>query len=495
MNGAPALRGRARWAVRHRKVLTAAGLATLVALPSLGFVLAPSARADDSPGANLAGVDASSYATAVQAQPLTPGLVGAGNVSEGNLVEADIPYASSSSSTGPTTTSVGSPAYPGDTAAGAGNALGTFAPQIPAQILNELNDPILAKADYPAQVSTGSSSSYSPPGGSAAGVGTASANATDSGSSAQAATSQTAFQAAGIMVSSSTATSQTVIGASAVTASSHTDVGAIQILGGLVKIAGISSDASASSDGNVGQPTSDFNLGAVTVAGVPASIGPNGITIQGSGPATFLVPDANQALVALKQAGISIHTIAPNTTLNGASATITSGALVVQFQDANVPNPNGQVPISSLGLNLNIGLSQATADATALPPIGSLGSLGGLGSLSAGTGSGSVTSGDTGGSSLSGAVTPVVAAPGNTGVTGGSVAAPSVASTPSVTPAQSSTASVPATTVPPLISPASTIMGAPIKVAWVVIAFLLSLVVSGPLLGYANWQLLRGRKS
>jgi hypothetical protein len=40
-----------------------------------------------------------------------------------------------------------------------------------------------------------------------------------------------------------------------------------------------------------------------------------------------------------------------------------------------------------------------------------------------------------------------------------------------------------------------TLLGAPVKVAWVVIAFLLSLVVSGPLLGYANWQLLRGRRS
>ena len=42
--------------------------------------------------------------------------------------------------------------------------------------------------------------------------------------------------------------------------------------------------------------------------------------------------------------------------------------------------------------------------------------------------------------------------------------------------------------------PAS-IMGTPVKLAWVVLAFLISLVLAGPLLAYANWQLLRGRRS
>lgn len=492
MNRAPASseegRTRRAWIRRHRKTVTLTAAATVLGLPSIGFLLAPSAHADDSPGANLAGINASAYGTAVQVQPLTPGVVGAGNVSQGNLIEADIPYASTASSTGPTSTAVASPAYPGDTAAGAGNALGTFAPQIPAPLLSALNDPVLARADYPAQVSTGTSSTYSPPAGGAIGLGNATATAADSGSDAQAATSQTAFQSAGISVSSSTATSQTVLDASTVTAKSHTDVGAISILGGLVKIAGISSDASSTSDGNNGQPDSDFNLGAVTVAGVPASIGPNGITIQGSGPATFLVPDANQALVALKQAGISVHTIAPTTTLDGASAAVTSGALVVQFQDANVPNPNGQVPVSSLGLDLNIGLSQASADATGLPPLGSLGSIGSLGSL------GSTSTGSLGG--LGGAgVSPsgAVASVSSAAPTGdlGSSAAPSVASIPAA-PTQSS-AAPPSTVLPPM-APAA-IWGVPVKAAWVVIAFLLSLVISGPLLGYANWQLLRGRKT
>lgn len=472
---------------RHRRAATVTAVSVMALLPTLGFVLAPAAHADDSPGANLAGIDASASASGVQISPLTPGLVGAGNVRKGNLVEADIPYASSSASTGPTNSSVASPAYPGATAAGAGNAISTFAPQFPAALTQMLNYPALAQADYPAQLSTGTSSTYSPPGASGTGVGTASANAAENGSTSSAAISQTAFATAGISVASGMAESKTVVGASTVTASAHTGIGTVELLGGLIKIAGISSDASATSDGNTGQQTSDFKLGAVTVAGVPASIGPNGITLEGSGPASFLVPDANQALVALKQAGISVHTIAPTTTYDGAQASVTSAALVVQFQDANIPNPNGQVPVSSLGLDLNLGLTQASADATALPPIGS---LGGFSSIPSGGSLGSATSGPV---TSSGGV---VALPSTPGGGGASLSGPppAVASAPSQAPATAGTGTA-ASPAPPVVSPPATLLGAPVKVAWVVIAFLLSLVVSGPLLGYANWQLLRGRKS
>jgi hypothetical protein len=476
---------------RRRRILTASAVGLVAGLPLLAFAVAPSAHADDSPGANLAGINASSYATAVQLAPLTPGIVGAGNVSQGNLFEVDIPYASTSTSTGPSNAGVASPVYPGDTAAGAGDALATFAPQLPAALVSALNDPVVARADYPAQVSVGSSSNYAPPGPAGTGVGNASADATPAGATSQSATSQSSLAGA-VTVASSTASSATVLNASSVQASSHTDVGTIEIMGGLVKIAGLTSDASVTSDGNVGQPTSNFNLGAVTVAGTPASIGPNGITVASNSQGNILVPTVNQALSALKQGGISIYTIAPASTLDGASATITSGALVLAFQDANIPNPNGQVPVSSVGMDINIGLSQASADATALPPITPFPSSFG-GSTSASSPSvGSVNSG-------------VVSSPGTGGAVpvsaggGGSLTAPgpSVASTGASTPG-SPTSSGPAgngASGPLVPIPPATLLGAPIKVAWVVIAFLLSLVVAGPLLGYANWQLLRGRKS
>jgi hypothetical protein len=475
---------------RRRVFLSVAALGIMAGLPLMAFAVAPTAHADDSPGANLAGLNASSYATGVQAAPLTPGVVGAGNVSQGNLIEAEIPYAAASTSTGPSSSGVASPAYPGDTAAGAGNDLATFAPQFPAAFVSLLNDPVVARADYPAQVSVGTSSTYAPPGPSGTGVGTAAADATPSGATAQSATSRTSFATNVLTVGSSTAVSSTSLGASSVQASSHSDVGTIEIMGGVVKIAGLSSDASATSDGNIGQPTSNFNLGAVTVAGTPASIGPNGITLSSNTQGGLLVPTANQALGALQQAGISVHTVAPVTVLNGASATVTSGALVITFQDANIPNPSGQVPVSSVGLDLNIGLSQASANATSLPPFAQFpfgsGGSGPPSQPAASIGSGVVSS------TVSGGSVPVVS-PGGIGSLGSSTG-PSIASTGA--PTQTSTApggsSAPAALVP---SPPATLLGAPIKVAWVVIAFLLSLVVSGPLLGYANWQLLRGRKS
>lgn len=472
---------------RHwRRAMTASAVAMIFGLPVVGFAMAPSARADDSPGANLAGIGASAYASAVQVSPLTPGVVGAGNVSQGNLVAAEIPYASASTSTGPSSSSTASPAYPGDTAAGAGNDIGTFAPQFPAALANALNDPVVARADYPAQVSVGSSYNYSPPGGSTTGVGEASANATESGATSQSATSSQSFADQAVTIGSSTAKSATQLGASSVLGTSHTDVGTIDILG-VVKIAGITSDASASSDGNLGQPSSSFALGAVTVAGQPASIGPNGITLTSTSQGSLIVPDANQALLAVQQAGISIHTVAPVSTTNGAQATVTSGGLVIAFQDANIPNPNGSVPVSDVGLDLNLGISQATADATTLPAFTPFPSTG------LGSGTGLVTTG----SGTTGVVSPAVSGASSVATTGGSslgsVATPSLApSTPSAVSTGSHQTTQPTA---PVASPPATLLGAPIKVAWVVIAFLLSLVVAGPLLGYANWQLLRGRKS
>jgi hypothetical protein len=457
---------------------TAAAVGLMVALPVGSFFLAPSAHADNTPGANLAGLNATAYASGTQIAPLTPGVVGAGNVSQGNLVEGAVPYAAASMSTGPSSTAVASPAYPGDTAAGAGNAIGTFAPQFPSTLTNALNYPVLAKADYPPQLNTGSSSKYNPPGTGGTGVGTASASATDSGSTCQSSTASQSFgSSAGVQVGSSSASSSTVLTASSVAAASHTDVGTITLLAGAIKIGGVTSDASATSDGSNGHETSAFAIGAVTVAGQPASIGPNGITLKGSGTGQGLIPDANQVLVALQQAGISVHTIAPSSTNNGAQASVTSGGLVITFIDPNIPNPNGQIPVSSLGFDLNIGISQASADATSLPPFDIQ-----TGSVSPSLGSGTPAPASVGPSTAS--VAPATGGSVATGpVSNGSVSAGTV-------PAGTSSGST-----APAYSPPETLLGAPIKVAWVVIAFLLSLVASGPLLGYANWQLLRGRKS
>jgi hypothetical protein len=460
-----------------------------VAFPLAAFWLAPSAHADSStgsgstPGANLAGINTTGYASGIQISPLTPGLVGAGDVGQGNLVEAAIPYATTSTSTGPSNSAIASPAYPGDTASQIGNLMATFASQVPTSVQNLLNYPAVARADYPAQVSVGTSSKYSPPGGSTTGALSASANAGPAGATGQATTNNLAFAAALVSVDSSTASSSTQIGASSAEVSAQTDVSTVKLLGTAIVISGISSRASASSNGTIGQETSDFSISSVTVAGVPASIGPDGITLKSSSTLGVLVSDANQVLVALKQAGISVHTIAPVTTEDGAAASVTSGGLVIAFQDSNVPNPGGNVPVSSLGLDLNLGITEASANATALPAITPIP----VPPLSSGL-TPSVTPSISGTSSVGSSTGPSTQIATSGSSPGASSTGPSLA-TGSSAPSQTQPSTIPPAT------PAATVLGAPVKVAWMVIAFLLSLVASGPLLGYANWQLLRGRKS
>jgi hypothetical protein len=477
---------------RRRSAAVAAGV-LVVALPTMAFFLAPTAHADDSPGANLAGINASAVAQAALVQPLTPGLVGAGNLAQGNLFEVAMPYASSSSSTGPSSTGVASPVYPGPTAAQLGTVLSTFQP-IPATLQSALDDPAVAQSDYPPQVGTGSSSTYAPPGGSTTGVGTASSSASDSGATSTAATSDTVLPASMLEIASSTATATTEVQASSVQATAHTDVGTIKLLGGLVTIAGLSSDATAASDGNNGEPTGNLQIGAVTVAGQAAYIGPDGLHLSSSSQLGTLVPVLNQVLTALAQAGLSVRTLAPTLTTDGTSAEVTSGALQIEFVDPHIPNPNGMVPVSSVGFDLDLGLSQASADATALPPIPPFGSSG---PTASGTGGmGAAASAPAAVSAAGAPSAPTSAGSGSQPSTAEPSGGPGPVLGAGPTPAR---APLPAAASGPraastLIEPAG-FFGLPIRASWVVVACLLSVVAAGPLLAYANWQLLRGRKT
>lgn len=470
---------------RGRRAATAAAVATMVAFPLAALGLAPAARAAGSPGADLAGVNAAATASGMLVSPLTPGLVGAGNVDKGNLIEAAVPYAASSTSTGPSNSGVSSPVYPGGTASELGNMLNTFSP-LPGPLQKDLNDPVLARSDYPAEVAVGTTGRYAPPTGAGAGLVTAASESSPSGTTSSAALSRTTLAASLITIGSATATTTTDLRASSVASTARADVGRITLLGGLVVIAGLESDASAGSDGTTGQQSSHLRMGQVTVAGQRAYIGPDGIHVGSPGQGGALVPAVNQVLSALTQAGIAIRTVAPTSQTDGSAAQVTSGALQISFLDKHIPNPNAVLPITTVGLDLDIGMASASADATALPPFDpSIGSgLPGVGGTAAGgatvaasggPGAGLASVGGSGASlatSTAGATGPVLSAPA--GVAPGSEAGPS------------------ATLGSP--QPAS-VLGAPVPVAWVVLAFLISLVVAGPLLGYANWQLLRGRKT
>lgn len=473
---------------RRRRAATGAALCILVGLPLAAFELAPTAHADEPPGSNLAGLGASAFASGVQVAPLTPGIVGAGNLSEGNLFEVAIPYAGAATSTGPSNSGVASPLYPGPTAASAGNALGTFG--FPPQLAQNLNYPVLAQSAYPAQVSIGTSGTYAPPWGSAAGIGTAQSNSGPAGTTSTASASANALPAGVLTVASSTSKAATVVKASSIASSSHTEIGTVELMGGAVVISGITSDASAQSDGSTGTHSDDLRIGSVTVGGQKAWIGPDGIHLASGTQGNGLAAVANQVLSALQQAGITVKTLAPTNQDDGALGSVTSGVVQITFIDHNIPNPNGQVPVSSVGIAVDLGLASASADATALPPLGQLGSFG---PSSSGGGNPVST-----GSAISPATQQPIGSP--TVATGpGPVSSglPSPTGTAASVPSSASPSGQVAGPPPTGLSnpqPAA-VLGRPVTVGWMVAAVLLSIMLSGPLLGYANWQLLRGRRT
>jgi hypothetical protein len=498
---------------RRRRPFVLAAVGLMVTLPAVAFVAAPAGAQTTttaSPGANLAGISASATASAIQVQPLTPGFVGAGNVAVGDLIEADAPYASTTSSTGPTNAGTATPVYPGPTASELGTVFQTFAP-IPSSMANLMNDPVLAQSTYPPQINTKSSASYAPPGGSVTGVGTASTTSTAAGSTATAALNDTSLLGTGstilnipvpggllgplvqhlhlggplLDIASSSATTQSIVGASSVTDTAHSDVGRISLLFGAIQIAGVSSDASAMSNGTTASETTSTKVGAVTVLGHSASIGPNGIQVDTKGLGAVAVSSVNAVLAALKQANLSVTTLQPTEQSQGNAASVSSGVVDIAFFDSNIPNPQGQVPFHALGLNFDLGLSQASADATSLPPFTT---PPGLSSSSGSTGSG-------GGLPVS---TP--SSPGSPGTPSAYVpGTPGQVETVGGTPQSLGSSAGPG---PALAAPSGSstfgfnplgFMGLPVRISWVVLAFILSLMAAGPLLAYANWQLLRGR--
>ena len=461
---------------RGRRLAAGMAAGLMVGLPLSAFFAAPSAHADDSPGANLAGLNANAYATATQFIPLVKGLVPAGNLSTGDFFQVSVPYSSASSQTGPASNATASPVYPGPVATGLPGALQTFG--FPAAFAALTADPVITTASYPPEPGSTSSGTYSPPAGSTSGAGTSETNAAEGGASSQSTSSDSSFDNGQIRLGSSHTATATTIKASSVSDLAQTDISHVSILGGSVDIASITSSASASSDGNNGTQTSDLHVGNVTVAGQPAYIGPDGLHLAGSVSNLALTQLFNSALSALQQAGISITTVNPTSTVNGAAASVDSGAVQIKFTDPNVPNLAGQVPVTSVGTEVDLGLTHADAQATVFPPLPP--------------------------------ITPIATPAAVTPVNSGTVAPPPAATAPAIsgTPAvaTNSTANTsPSSSAAPSYAPVqnqpavsvqpASFIGMPTRMAWVVLSILISIVASGPLLGYANWQLLRGRKA
>ena len=437
--------------------------------------------------ANASGQDIAGYALGGSAAGYryelgSPGLLPVGDAQKGNITELDVPYARETVSSGPLVASLGSAAYPGDTAAGVGSALGEFG------FKGVPNDPVLASAAYPPSPSSPASSSYpasSEP--STVNAGAAQAAADLNGGTSEASVSSYSLasgatqQAGGGPAQSNAAVH---LGAACVDSTSQAVASGI-VVAGIVDIASVSGTAQAMSDGIKAVPAATLHVGDVTVAGLAGYIDPNGVHLAGQQPVGYGVVNAVQAALnaALQADGITIKLLSPETTVDGANGTVSSGGVDIVVQrtlpatgapgtavtvpdQAPIPLSTPPVPVR---YEVTLGEAQASVFATTAPAPGSLAST----SPTASTGGSSSSSAASASSSLPGA--PI-------GSTSGGA-------TLSASPSPGSPSGVSGQGAPGSGSPGSS----PVPAGWVIIGVLVAIMAAAPLLGYARWQLLEGR--
>lgn len=460
---------------------------------ALGPWWAGTAAADQSGGGSsgagaLAGYGLSTVASAARMEIDSPGLLPVGDPSVGEVFEADLPFSRLNVSSGPVVDAVGSPAYPGDTAAHLGSALATFgAPALP-------NDPVLAEAQYPPSPSAPTKASFSPLPGRAGPAlvagGTAQAAADTSSASAQ--SSEGGFTIAGgpggspliEVASSSTTTTAQYSGAQA-KATAVTTVGSITIAG-IVHIDGIRSQAASASDGQSGDPSASLRIGSVTVAGHKAYVDDSGIHIDqsgsgvGGGVGSGLADTLNRAL---GQDGLAVRAVAPVTGHKGGQASADSGGIVITITRSvpsldvpaaaslTVPGaPAAPLATPGVPLKLTVALGTASArvDATVAPTF------------------------PTAGGDFSSAFPPAGTTPAGGGATTAALtSADALGSLPAGLAPTSGSASGPGSLAVAHRRPPR---GVPVPFGLAVAAVVAALVLAGPLLGYARWQLLGGRR-
>lgn len=492
---------------RHaRKLVTGAALllvASVAAAPAVAVGLGANAQAAPAPatctkdalaastngaGQQIAGYSVNALAAGFRYELDSPGLLPVGDPEKGNITEMDVPFARENVSEGPLVASLASAAYPGDTAAGLGSALGTFG-------FNGVpNDPVLAAAAYPPSPDKPASSSY-PPGGaapSAASAGAAHAAAGQDGGSSDASVSSVSLSGSsgpdsGNGGGPASSDSAVHLGGGCIDASATSTTSGITIAG-IVHIASVSGTAAARSDGNKAVPEAGLHVGEVTVAGLPAYIDQNGVHLANQQPVGYGVLGGAQSALnhALESAGITVKLLGPVTTDKGsageAAATADSGGLDIVVKTTlpatGVPGVPAvsvpglpPIPLGTPGAPLQYevvyGKAQVSVDATTAPAPGSVALPGGAAPPGGGT------------------AAPAGAAPGTSAdVTGGTILGGSPSSGAVSGPGAGPVGQLAAAGAPP---------GQPVPTGWIFVGLLASLVVAGPLLGYARWQLLEGR--
>ena len=467
--------------------------------------MAPAAHADSggagSSGSEVVGETVTAAAYPVQFGFDIPGLIPLPNE---NIIEADVPFARTMVSSGPTVDSRAAPYYPGDILASLGGLESEF---LPPQLPNT-PWPFMADAQYPSTASAPPSSTFgpTPPPGlpvspmALSGVAHASQGGGDATGTLTDLVVGPGMGTGGapmLEVGSEQATDTVTIGTATVQAVAGSVLKTIEIAG-MVDISELTSNATSSSDGTTGSPQAAVHIGSVTVDGQQAYIDNQGVHVVGNGSPNGVptVAQTQSSLNAtLAQDGVSIRLVDPQQTVNGAEGTANTGGLVVSISHAfNVPFVNTGAltnnalqpciptqdvtgPLGSQGLgnfclpagnytavtSITLGYADSDVNANVIQGLNGLGtSLGGLDSgLPAGTGAGA------GLTSLGQTSLGNVTGPG-TGGTGPSVGGRSAFKFP--------------------------IRGIPAPVGWVIVGALLCVLFAYPMMLAARWQFLVGRR-
>jgi hypothetical protein len=421
------------------------------------------------PGAHatgVAGYGMSALAVGVRYQLNSPGFLPVGDPAEGNIMEVDVPISRTGVSQGPLMNAIASPLYPGDTAAHLGTAVATFSPQAP----HIDNYPVVAEANYPPTPDKGANAAFG-----SGGIGEGTAELTAAHAKVVARTIEQSVEGV-IGIGASVTRNDITIADDKVRSTASSATGPINIAD-LITIDGVIGTAEANSDGSKATPAGHLEIGKVTVAGQAAYIDGEGVHVATTpGVGAGVVAGLQQLVNAtLATDGIKVRTLLPQATIDGASGTATSGALAISLERTipalGVPGvpalelPTGQVvalgtPDLPTHIDILIGEARATAAATSL--------------------------------SLDVDLAPAPDLIDNTQISGNDFT--------SVTGPGASF--VGAITNPPLsqagaadlgLIPAENVRGKGIPIGWVIVGIFGAFVFSGPLLGYARWQLLEGR--
>jgi hypothetical protein len=470
---------------RHSAVLG------IVASCVLGMLAAPAAVAQTTGG--LAGYNLGATSAALEFDLNSPGLLPVGDATTGNVFSVDLPFTRSSVSSGPSIDALGSPLYPGDAAAHLGTAAVTFG--APPQF-SVLNDPVLSEAQYPPTPSNKTDEHFSTPaisnGAFSEAAVSSNSHAAATGADVDATVGEIsagpaiASAASLVHIVGSKVTNSVQLGGSSVSSTATSTVTGIDIAG-VIQIASVTGSAGGSSDGSSGTPSASLNIGKVSVGGQGAYIDQDGIHLVGQSGGGPLISAANTLLQNLTAQGLSVHTVAPTETTNGAATSNNSGALVVSMSGTTptvpglppvapgLPGTPGQPSVPYV-VNILIGSAIASANATPFPTFPTVPTSSDFGSLPSGGGSipssgstGTVSSG-TGGVALAG--TPASPAP----------------TTQTLQPTGPGASAAGA-------KAALARVGKSVPVSLAVVVFILAIMSSGALLGYARWQLIDGRRS